>query len=66
MKSIAFVVPALLALAACNNGTQGADITTEVHLGPVTLDWGALLLIGVLTVLRYERGLATQLEDFAD
>ena len=29
MKSIAFVVPALLALAACNNGTQGADITTE-------------------------------------
>src|SRR4051812_40985383 len=32
-------------------GLLGADISTEVHLGPVTLDWGALLLIGVLTVL---------------
>jgi hypothetical protein len=29
MKTICFVVPALLVLAACDNGTQGADITTE-------------------------------------
>jgi APA family basic amino acid/polyamine antiporter len=32
-------------------GLVGADVSTDVHLGPVTLDWGALLLIGVLTVL---------------
>ena len=29
MKSIAFAVPALLALAACDGGTQGADTTAE-------------------------------------
>jgi hypothetical protein len=29
MNRISLVVPALLALAACDNGTQGADITTE-------------------------------------
>jgi hypothetical protein len=29
MKSISFVLPALLALAACDGGTQGADSTTE-------------------------------------
>src|SRR3954447_10108242 len=27
-------------------GIFGADVATEVHVGPVTLDWGALLLIG--------------------
>ncbi|GAA1221863.1 amino acid permease [Pseudonocardia alaniniphila] len=32
-------------------GLLGADISTDIHLGPVTLDWGALFLIGVLTVL---------------
>jgi hypothetical protein len=29
MKSIAFVLPALLALAACDRGTQSAGTTTE-------------------------------------
>ena len=29
MKRISFVLPALALLAACDNGTQGADITTE-------------------------------------
>jgi hypothetical protein len=29
MKSICFAVPALLALAACDSGTQGADVTAE-------------------------------------
>ena len=29
MKSICFVLPALLALAACDGGTQGADISAE-------------------------------------
>jgi hypothetical protein len=29
MTRIGFVLPALLALAACDNGTQGADITAE-------------------------------------
>jgi len=29
MNRISFVLPALLALAACDNGTQGADTTTE-------------------------------------
>jgi len=29
MKPISFVLPALLALAACDGGTQGADVTTE-------------------------------------
>jgi hypothetical protein len=29
MKTIALALPALLVLAACDNGTQGADITTE-------------------------------------
>ena len=29
MRSICFAVPALLALAACDNGTQGADTTAE-------------------------------------
>ena len=29
MKTIGFVLPALLVLAACDNGTQGADTTAE-------------------------------------
>jgi hypothetical protein len=29
MNRISFVLPALLALAACDGGTQGADVTTE-------------------------------------
>lgn len=29
MKSICFVLPALLVLAACGNGTQGADTTAQ-------------------------------------
>ena len=29
MKRISFALPALLALAACDSGTQGADTTTE-------------------------------------
>jgi APA family basic amino acid/polyamine antiporter len=29
----------------------GAHVPTQVNLGAVTLDWGALLLVGVLTVL---------------
>ena len=29
MRKISFVLPALFALAACDNGTQGADTTTE-------------------------------------
>jgi hypothetical protein len=29
MKAICFVVPVVLVLAGCDNGTQGADITTE-------------------------------------
>ena len=29
MKRISFVLPALIVLAACDNGTQGADTTTE-------------------------------------
>ena len=29
MRPISLLAPALLALAACDNGTQGADITTE-------------------------------------
>ena len=29
MRSFAWALPALLALAACNNGTQSADTTTE-------------------------------------
>jgi APA family basic amino acid/polyamine antiporter len=32
-------------------GLIGAGVASRVHLGPVTLDWGALLLAVVLTVL---------------
>ena len=34
MRRISFVLPALALLAACDNGTQGADTTTEEAAAP--------------------------------